>query len=135
MSRPKSGISVDGSSRGNPGPAKYKGVDLSTGEILFEIDIKTSTNNIAEFIGLVHALDYALKNGYDSVYSDSNTAISWVNNKAVKTTLKINDENKYSLDLMTRALSHLDKLKNYKPLIKKWETSKWGESPADFGYK
>ena len=135
MSKPTKGISVDGSSRGNPGPAKYKAVDLATGEILFEVDIKKSTNNIAEFIGLVHALDYATKNGYDSVYSDSVSAISWVKNKSVKTSLKETNETKYSLDLVKRALNHIDKMPNCQRLIKKWETKTWGESPADFGYK
>lgn len=133
--KPNKGLAVDGSSRGNPGPSGYKIVDIETGKELFQIDIGHSTNNIAEFIGLVHALDYALKNGYDSVYCDSNTAITWVKNKVVKTTLKNNTNTSKSLDIMSRALKHLEKLKNYKPLIQKWETDKWGESPADFGFK
>ena len=61
--KPTSGICVDGSSRGNPGPAGYKAVDLSTGKELFNVNIGDSTNNIAEFIGLVHAIDYAIKIG------------------------------------------------------------------------
>lgn len=134
--KPTKGISVDGSCRGNPGPSKYRGIDIESGELLFDIDIKTSTNNIAEFIGLVHALNYAIKNGYTEVYSDSITAISWVKNKSAKTTLKSNAKTEYSLNLMKRALGHLDKLpKEHTKLIKKWETKIWGESPADFGYK
>ena len=84
---------------------------------------------------MVHALDYAIKNGYDSVYSDSITAIAWVKNKSVKTTLKETNDTKYSINLVKRALAHLDKMQNYSHLIKKWETKIWGESPADFGYK
>ncbi len=133
--KPRRGLAVDGSSRGNPGPSGYRIVNIENGEELFKIDIGHSTNNIAEFIGLVHALDYALKNGYDSVYCDSNTAIAWVKNKAVKTTLKKNTNTSKSLDIMSRALGHLDKIDNHLKLIKKWETDKWGESPADFGFK
>lgn len=133
--KPIKGLAVDGSSRGNPGPSGYKIVNIETNEVLFNIDIGYSTNNIAEFIGLVHALDYAIKNDYDSVYCDSNTAISWVNRKVVKTTLTKNEKTTKSLDTMNRAILHLHKMKNYNKLIKKWETSLWGESPADFGLK
>lgn len=133
--KPIKGLAVDGSSRGNPGLSGYKIVNIETNEVLFNIDIGYSTNNIAEFIGLVHALDYALKNGFNSVYCDSNTAISWVNKKAVKTTLAKNDKTTKSLDIMNRAILHLNKIQNYSKLIKKWETAMWGESPADFGLK
>lgn len=131
--RPTSGICVDGSSRGNPGAAGYQAVDIATGEVLFNVKIGDSTNNIAEFIGLVHALDYAIKNGYTEVYSDSQTAIAWVRNKKAKSTLKLNQKTERSLNLMARAEAHLSEIPGY--LVKKWETGDWGESPADFGYK
>lgn len=133
--KPTSGIVVDGSSRGNPGPAGYQAVDIATGEVLFNVKIGDSTNNIAEFIGLVHALDYAIKNGYTEVYSDSQTAIAWVRNKKAKSTLKLNLKTERSLNLMARAEAHLSKIPGYFNLVKKWETGDWGESPADFGYK
>lgn len=133
--KPTSGICVDGSSRGNPGPAGYKAIDLATGKELFNVDIGHSTNNIAEFIGLVHALDYAIKNGYTHVYSDSITAIAWVRNKKSKSTLANNLRTEKSIDLMLRAESHLCKLPGYFKLVNKWETDKWGENEADFGYK
>ena len=133
--KPTSGICVDGSSRGNPGAAGYKAIDLVTGKELFNVDIGHSTNNIAEFIGLVHALDYAIKNGYTHVYSDSITAIAWVRNKKSKSTLANNLRTEKSIDLMLRAESHLSKLPGYFKLVHKWETDKWGENEADFGYK
>jgi ribonuclease HI len=133
--KPTTGICVDGSSRGNPGPAGYKAVDLATGKELFSVDIGVSTNNIAEFIGLVHAIDYAMKNGYTHVYSDSQTAIAWVKNKKTKSSLLSNPKTEKSLDLMNRAESHLKKMTNYSKLINKWETNKWGENEADFGFK
>ena len=133
--KPLSGICVDGSSRGNPGLAGYKAVDLATGKELFNVNIGDSTNNIAEFIGLVHAIDYAIKNGYTHVYSDSQTAIAWVRNQKSKSTLVSNVKTERSINLMNRAENHLSKLPGYFKLVNKWETNKWGENEADFGYK
>lgn len=137
--KPTTGIVVDGSSRGNPGAAAYKAVDLATGKELFNVNIGDSTNNIAEFIGLVHAIDYAIKNGYTEVYSDSVTAIAWVRNKKANTKLKDTYRTKKSIDLMSRAEKHLISLSvnkpNYFKLVNKWETNLWGENEADFGFK
>ena len=58
---------VDGGSRGNPGPAAY-GVSIKTaqGERLaaFGKYLGRTTNNFAEYQGLLAALDYALAHGY-----------------------------------------------------------------------
>ena len=134
--KPIEGISVDGSSRGNPGDSAYRGVDLKTGEILFDIRIGDSTNNIAEFIGLTHAINYAIKNNYTKVYSDSVTAIAWVRNKKANTTLAKTPKTEKSLELVSKSEKYLMKLDiNYMTYVEKWDTKKWGESPADFGFK
>ena len=134
--KPKEGISVDGSSRGNPGDSAYRGVDLKTGEILFDIRIGDSTNNIAEFIGLTHAINYAIKNNYTKVYSDSVTAIAWVRNKKANTTLAKTSKTEKSLELVSKSENYLKKLDiDYMTYVEKWDTKKWGESPADFGFK
>lgn len=134
--KPTEGISVDGSSRGNPGDSAYRGVDLKTGEILFDIKIGDSTNNIAEFIGLTHAINYAIKNNYTKVYSDSVTAIAWVRNKKANTTLAKTPKTEKSLELVSKSEFYLKKLDiNYMNYVEKWDTKKWGESPADFGFK
>jgi ribonuclease HI len=67
---------IDGASRGNPGPASYAVVLRGpTGETLHEIGkyIGRVTNNIAEYYGLIAALDYASTHGIQSlrVRSDS----------------------------------------------------------------
>jgi ribonuclease HI len=53
---------IDGGSRGNPGPAAY-GVVIRdpTGEIVAKLKkyIGQNTNNVAEYFGLIAALDYA----------------------------------------------------------------------------
>jgi probable phosphoglycerate mutase len=67
---------VDGASRGNPGPASYavilRGPDGAT---RFEADkyIGRATNNVAEYYGLITALDYAAAQGIERllVRSDS----------------------------------------------------------------
>ena len=67
---------VDGASRGNPGPASYavilRGPD---GAARFEVGkyIGRATNNVAEYWGLITALDYAAAQGIDRllVRSDS----------------------------------------------------------------
>jgi len=88
--KPIRGICVDGGTEGNPGPCFYRGVDLETGEILFEEHLGIGTNNVAEFLGAVHAIHYIRKNKIKDmpVYSDSVTAIAWVRNKQHKSTFK-----------------------------------------------
>ncbi len=58
---------IDGGSRGNPGPAAY-GVAIETAQgqpvTAFAKFIGKTTNNVAEYQGLLAALDYALSHGY-----------------------------------------------------------------------
>jgi probable phosphoglycerate mutase len=58
---------VDGGSRGNPGPAAY-GVAITTpqGQAVtgFAKYLGETTNNFAEYHGLLAALEYALRHGY-----------------------------------------------------------------------
>jgi ribonuclease HI len=68
------------------------------------------------------------------VYSDSSTAIKWVNDKKTKTKLIPSDKNAEIFDLINRAESWLQK-NNYSNPLLKWDTKIWGEIPADFGRK
>jgi ribonuclease HI len=67
---------IDGGARGNPGPAAY-GVVIRTaeGKILAELSkyLGIQTNNVAEYSGLLAALDYALQGNLTGlkVFSDS----------------------------------------------------------------
>ena len=50
-------ISVDAASSGNPGIMEYQGVDTKTKKLLFNHGpFKQGTNNIGEFLALVHGL-------------------------------------------------------------------------------
>ncbi len=130
-------ISVDAACSGNPGTMEYRGVITTTGEEIFKQGpYKHATNNIGEFLALVHALAFLDKQNRSDIiiYTDSRTGLSWVNKKKVKTTLKKTTENAVVFERIEKALDWLERhpIKNK---IIKWNTKKWGEIPADFGRK
>lgn len=129
-------ISVDVGTNGNPGPIEYKGVDTRTGEVLFSYGpIKKGTNNLGEFLAIVHALAYLKKAGSNkTVYSDSRTALKWVKQKEVATTLPRDESTKEVWTLVDRALQWLQ-TNTYQNKLLKWETTEWGEIKADYGRK
>lgn len=129
-------IAVDASCMGNPGTMEYQGVWVKTGEVAFRKGpFKQATNNIGEFLAIIHALALLKQKGSNiTIYSDSRTAISWVRNRACKTTLKRTKENAPVFEIFDRAKKWM--LSNeYNNRIIKWDTEKWGEIPADFGRK
>jgi len=74
---------IDGGSRGNPGPAAFAAVIESTdGKLIEEISgfLPRATNNVAEYRGLLAALDYALAHGCRRlrVFSDSELLVRQV---------------------------------------------------------
>jgi len=127
---------VDAACSGNPGILEYRGVETKTGRQLFHKGpFPLGTNNIGEFLGIVHALALLKKNNNAIiVYSDSRTAIKWVKDKAVKTKLPRNARTEELFNLLDRAILWLNSNKYQNPVLK-WETEKWGEIPADFGRK
>lgn len=130
-------VSVDVGSRGNPGIIEYKGVDTKTGEVLFSHDeIHIGTNNMGEFLAIVHALKYLKERGEETkpIYSDSKTAIKWVKDKKVKSTLKRTEETEQMWTLIEQAEEWLANNEYFNPILK-WETDKWGEIKADYGRK
>lgn len=129
-------ISVDVGTRGNPGPIEYRGVDTLTGETLFHVGpIENGTNNLGEFIAIVHALAYLKQLGSDkTIYSDSLTAQAWVRNKRVASNLVRDESTKRIWELVDRAEAWLQN-NTYRNKILKWQTEEWGEIKADFGRK
>jgi len=128
-------IAVDAACSGNPGMMEYKGVDLATGAILFHFGPVYGTNNIGEFLAIVHALALMDKQGIKkTIYSDSYNAILWIQKKKCKTKLERNQKTEALFQIIARAETWLQKHKITTPIIK-WETKKWGEIPADFGRK
>ncbi|MBK8055585.1 MAG: ribonuclease H family protein [Saprospiraceae bacterium] len=130
-------ISVDAACSGNPGLMEYRGVETQSGKQLFhQGPFKNGTNNIGEFLGLVHGLAMLkkLKNDHTTIYSDSLIAIKWVKIKKAKTKLEVTDDNKILFELIERAENWLKENTYSNPIIK-WDTVSWGEIPADFGRK
>ena len=131
------GIAVDGACSGVPGPMEYRAVEIATGKELFRVGpIAGGTNNIAEYLALVHALARFDKMGDYStpIYSDSRTALAWLRNRHSKTTLTPTAENAEVFNLLERANRWVASHALRNPVIK-WETEMWGEIPADFGRK
>ncbi|MEY8020523.1 viroplasmin family protein [Muriicola sp. SD30] len=129
-------IAVDAASSGNPGKMEYRGVDTRTKKQLFrQGPFPEGTNNIGEFLAIVHGLAFLKERKSDRVlYTDSRTAMSWVRKKKCNTKLQPNAKNKGLFELVERAEIWLKK-NSYKTPVVKWETSAWGEIPADFGRK
>ena len=127
---------VDAGCSGNPGPMEYQAVDLQTGAQVFHYGPVHGTNNIGEFLAIVHALALMEQRGIHDkvVYSDSYNAILWVKKKQCKTKLVRNEQTENLFKMIARAENWLRTHTISTPVIK-WETAKWGEIPADVGRK
>ena len=135
-------IAVDAACAGNPGKMEYQGVFVDFGtqpattRPLFKSPVfENGTNNIGEFLAIVHALALQKKNGWSyPIYSDSVNAQKWVREKKCKTKLQPNAKNAYLFELVARAEKWLNENAIEVPVLK-WKTEIWGEIPADFGRK
>ncbi len=130
-------ICVDAACSGAPGKLEYRGVNTETGEEIFYAGpYSDGTNNIGEFLAIVHALTWQAKhNMHIPIYSDSENAILWVNNGQCKTKLKHTPKNAVLFAIIHSAENWLAENELPEDKIKKWETDLWGENPADFGRK
>lgn len=129
-------ICVDASTIENPGVTEYRGVDTATKQVLFQHKYDEATNNIGEFLAIVHALALYKKQGKELkiIYSDSANAISWVQQKKCKTKYQKTENNTKLFDDIQRAVVWLEN-NSYDTKILKWNTGAWGEIPADYGRK
>lgn len=134
---PKGSITVDAACSGNPGDMEYRGVDPYSGtEIFHQGPFKSGTNNVGEFLAIVHALALFKRNNMPqaAIFTDSKTAMSWVKRKVANTKLEFTFKNHELQILLHRAQIWLNE-NSYKNPIQKWDTESWGEIPADFGRK
>ena len=135
-------FAVDAACSGNPGKMEYQGVyvDFSnqpaTRKPMFKSQVfPNATNNIGEFLAIVHALSLQKKNDWHyPIYSDSVNAQLWIRQKKCKTKLQPNAKNEYLFQLIERAEKWLNENPIEVPILK-WKTEIWGEIPADFGRK
>lgn len=132
---PAEALAVDAACSGNPGAMEYRGIYLRTGEEVFHFGPVYGTNNIGEFLAIVHALALMQQKKITMpIYSDSRNAIGWVRQKHCKTKLERTPRTEEVHELIERAEKWL-KIHPFDIPIRKWETEKWGEIPADFGRK
>lgn len=130
-------ISVDvGCRGGNPGLIEYRGVDTQTGEVIFcREPIGRGTNNLGEFLAIVHGLAWLKKRGDKrALYSDSMNALRWLKAKRVTTNLPRNEETAKVWSLVEEAVRWLH-TNEYDTEVMYWETESWGEIKADYGRK
>lgn len=129
-------LAVDAACSGNPGLMEYQGVDTTTGQRIFHLGpIPDGTNNVGEFLALVHGLALLKQqNSPKPIYTDSRTAMAWVRKKKANTKLHRTPRNAKLFELIARGERWLAN-NSYSTEILKWDTDNWGEIPADFGRK
>ena len=128
-------LAVDAACSGNPGQMEYRGVHVGSRQQVFHYGPVYGTNNIGEFLAIVHGLALIKQKGFDMpIYSDSVNAIGWVRQKKCKTKLPRDARTEALFQLIERAEKWLRE-NTYTTPILKWETKDWGEIPADFGRK
>lgn len=129
-------LAVDAACSGNPGDMEYRGVYVKTGQQIFIRGVyKEATNNIGEFLAIVHGLALLKQKGSNMpIYSDSVTAQAWVKAKKCKTKLERTPQNAPVFERIEAAERWLQANTYTNPILK-WDTPNWGEIPADFGRK
>lgn len=130
-------IAVDAACSRNPGPMEYQAVRVVDGQRIFHVGpIPAATNNIGEYLAIIHCAAMLAKSGDRTtpIYSDSRTAISWIRAGHSRSKLTPSPENSYARQLLAHADAWLANNVIPNPLLK-WQTELWGEIPADFGRK
>jgi len=129
-------IAVDAACNMVSGRLEYRGVYVGSMQELFKKGpYQEGSNNIGEFLAIVHALAWCQQKKVDlPIYTDSLTALAWVRNKHAKTKVEMTARNEKLFDLVERAEQWL-KNNSWPNQILKWNTEYWGEIPADFGRK
>ena len=128
-------LAVDAACSGNPGVMEYRGVHTATGEQWFHQAFPLGTNNIGEFLAIVHGLaELQRRKSKLPLYTDSKTALSWIKKKKCGSKLIRSAQTEPLFALIERAEKWLQNNSYTTPLLK-WDTENWGEIPADFGRK
>ncbi|HEX9333203.1 MAG TPA: ribonuclease H family protein [Anaerolineales bacterium] len=130
-------ICVDAACNGSPGKLEYRGVFTASQEEIFRVGpFPDGTNNVGEFLAIVHALTWLEKHDKQlPIYSDSENGISWVYTGKCRTRLKHTARNAPLFVMIHSAENWLAENELLDDVVLKWDTELWGETPADFGRK
>jgi ribonuclease HI len=130
-------ICVDAACNGSPGQLEYRGVFTeSAAEIFCVGPFPDGTNNVGEFLAIVHALTWLQKHTKQlPIYSDSENGIAWVYTGECRTRLKHTARNAPIFAMIRSAENWLAENELSDDAVLKWDTELWGENPADFGRK
>ena len=138
-------LCVDAACSGSPGRLEYRGVKTETGQQVFRAGpFAQGTNNVGEFLAIVDALRWLRIHGLDMpVYSDSETAMTWVRGMKCNSKLHRTSANAKLFKMIAQAEHELRQPQVWAPVdrpastrrVLKWDTAMWGENPADFGRK
>jgi ribonuclease HI len=128
---PIDGIATDAAHSVKNKITEYQGIDLKTGQRIFYRNLGNKTVNIGEFLGVVEAAKYIIENDYHPrvIYTDSQTAIAWFNNKKTASKKKCKELQKAEIFLKALAWD-VDTIE-----VRHWDNKNWGETPADFNRK
>jgi ribonuclease HI len=130
-------ICVDAACSGAPGKLEYRGVYTDSQEEIFRFGpFPDGTNNVGEFLAIVHALTWLAKHDKQlPVYSDSENGIAWVYTGKCRTNLKHTSKNAPLFVMIHSAENWLAENELDDDEVLKWDTESLGENPADFGRK
>ena len=130
-------ICVDAACSGAPGKLEYRGVYTESEKEIFRIGpFPDGTNNVGEFLAIVHALSWLAKHEKQlPIYSDSENGIAWVYTGKCKTKLEHTTRNAPLFAIIHSAENWLAENELLDDAVLKWDTELWGENPADFGRK
>ena len=130
-------ICVDAACSGAPGKLEYRGVYTESQHEIFRFGpFPDGTNNVGEFLAIVHALTWMAKHDKQlPVYSDSENGIAWAYTGKCRTMLKHTARNAPLFVMIRSAENWLAENELDDDAVLKWDTELWGENPADFGRK
>jgi len=129
-------ICVDGAYSSSKLKSEYRIVNTESRELLSQGCYDGGTNNLAEYLGLLEAINYLHENNLMyPIYTDSVTALAWFRECKMSSGYDLNNS-----PIMKSRLEELESKiyggNNFpKYQIFKWDTIKLGEIPADFGRK
>lgn len=132
----KTSIAVDAACSSATGILEYQGIDLQSQQLLFHQKFPVGTNNIGEFLAIVHALAILQKEKKSEyvIYSDSKIAINRIAQGKCKTNLVPTPDHESLFNTIKNAEKWLSNNPLTIPILKR-NTQERGEIPADFGRK